>query len=124
MAEPARARLVGQRFDHVPVDEYQDTNALQAQILLRMKPDGRGLTVVVDDAQSIYSSRAATVRNIFDFPKEFTTPAHVVTLEKNYRSTQPTLSMKRGDRTGAREISQRTIFKQALRGASATGPSD
>ena len=91
MAEPALARLVGERFDHVLVDEYQDTNAIQAQILLRMKPDGRGLTVVVDDAQSIYSSRAATVRNIFDFPKEFTTPAHVVTLEKNYRSTQPIL---------------------------------
>jgi DNA helicase II / ATP-dependent DNA helicase PcrA len=91
MAEPALARLVGERFDHVLVDEYQDTNALQAQILLRMKPDGCGLTVVGDDAQSIYSFRAATVRNILDFPKQFTPPAHVVTLEQNYRSTQPIL---------------------------------
>ncbi len=88
MEEPALARLVGERFDHVMVDEYQDTNELQAQILLRMKPDGRGLTVVGDDAQSIYSFRAATVRNILDFPKQFRPPAHVVTLEQNYRSTE------------------------------------
>jgi DNA helicase-2/ATP-dependent DNA helicase PcrA len=91
MEEPALARLVGDRFDHILVDEYQDTNALQAQILLRMRPDGRGLTVVGDDAQSIYSFRAATVRNILDFPKQFTRPARVVTLEQNYRSTEPIL---------------------------------
>ena len=91
MEEPTLARLVGERFDHVLVDEYQDTNALQARILLRMKPDGRGLTVVGDDAQSIYSFRAATVRNILDFPKQFSPPAHVVALEENYRSTQPIL---------------------------------
>ena len=91
MAEATLARLIGERFDHVLVDEYQDTNALQAQILLRMRPDGLGLTVVGDDAQSIYSFRAATVRNILDFPKQFTPPAHVVTLEQNYRSTVPIL---------------------------------
>jgi len=91
MEEPDLAELVGDRFDHVLVDEYQDTNALQAEILLRMKPDGRGLTVVGDDAQSIYSFRAATVRNILDFPKQFNPPARVVTLEQNYRSTQPIL---------------------------------
>ena len=91
MAEPALARLVGERFDHILVDEFQDTNALQAQILLRMRPDGRGLAVVGDDAQSIYSFRAATVRNILDFPKQFTPPAQVVTLEQNYRSTEPLL---------------------------------
>jgi DNA helicase-2/ATP-dependent DNA helicase PcrA len=91
MEEPTLARLVGERFDHILVDEYQDTNALQAQILLRMKPNGRGLTVVGDDAQSIYSFRAATVRNILDFPKQFTPPAHIVALERNYRSTEPIL---------------------------------
>jgi DNA helicase II / ATP-dependent DNA helicase PcrA len=91
MAEPMLARLVRERFDHVLVDEYQDTNALQAQILLRMRPDGCGLAVVGDDAQSIYSFRAATVRNILDFPKQFTPPAYTVTLEQNYRSTQPIL---------------------------------
>ncbi len=91
MAEPRLAAEVGGRFDHVLVDEYQDTNALQAMILLRLKPDGAGLTVVGDDAQSIYSFRAATVRNILDFPLHFSPPAAVVTLEQNYRSTQPIL---------------------------------
>src|SRR6266852_4556732 len=92
MGEPALAADVGARFDHVLVDEYQDTNRLQASILLALKPDGRGLTVVGDDAQSIYSFRAATVRNILDFPGEFRPPARMVTLERNYRSTQPILS--------------------------------
>jgi len=91
MAEPRLAVEVGARFDHVLVDEYQDTNRLQSSILRAMKPDGHGLTVVGDDAQSIYSFRAATIRNILDFPTQFTAPAEVVTLERNYRSTQPIL---------------------------------
>ncbi len=91
LQEPALARHVGERFDHILVDEYQDTNRLQAGILKAIKPDGHGLTVVGDDAQAIYSFRAAEVRNILDFPGEFTTPARVVTLERNYRSTMPIL---------------------------------
>ncbi len=91
LAEPVFAHEVGARFDHVLVDEYQDTNRLQAAILHALKPDGRGLTVVGDDAQAIYAFRAAEVRNILDFPHAFATPAHVVTLERNYRSTQPIL---------------------------------
>ena len=89
--EPSLARDVGARFDHVLVDEYQDTNRLQSSILMAMKPDGDGVTVVGDDAQSIYSFRAATVRNILDFPAGFDPPARVVTLERNYRSTQAIL---------------------------------
>jgi DNA helicase-2/ATP-dependent DNA helicase PcrA len=89
--EPALARAIGERFDHVLVDEYQDTNRLQASILLALKPDGKGLTVVGDDAQSIYSFRAATVRNILDFPRQFAPHARLVTLDRNYRSTQPIL---------------------------------
>ncbi|MFT4505016.1 ATP-dependent helicase [Caballeronia sp. 15711] len=91
-AEPSIAADLSSRFDHVLVDEYQDTNKLQASILLSMKPDGRGLTVVGDDAQSIYSFRGATVRNILDFPNHFNPPAKCVTLERNYRSTQPILA--------------------------------
>ena len=91
MAEPVLAAAVAARFDHVLVDEYQDTNALQAAILKALKPDGRGLTVVGDDAQAIYSFRAATVRNILDFPGQFVPPADVVTLEQNYRSSEPIL---------------------------------
>jgi DNA helicase II / ATP-dependent DNA helicase PcrA len=78
-------------FDHILVDEYQDTNRLQAAILMALAPDGGGLTVVGDDAQSIYGFRAATVRNILDFPGQFSPPAAVVALEQNYRSTQPIL---------------------------------
>ena len=92
MREPALATDVAGRFDHVLVDEYQDTNRLQASVLLALKPDGRGLTVVGDDAQSIYSFRAATVRNILDFPHQFSPEAKIITLEQNYRSTQPILA--------------------------------
>ncbi|MBV8443650.1 MAG: ATP-dependent helicase [Hyphomicrobiales bacterium] len=92
LAEPMIAAEVAARFDHLLVDEYQDTNALQGEIVLRLRPLGRGLTVVGDDAQAIYSFRAATVRNILDFPGAFDPPARVVTLDRNYRSTQPILS--------------------------------
>lgn len=91
-AEPSIAADLAQRFDHILVDEYQDTNRLQAAILLAMKPDGRGLTVVGDDAQSIYSFRGATIRNILDFPGHFSPSATRVTLERNYRSTAPILA--------------------------------
>src|SRR5947209_7140557 len=92
LAEHEIAAEIGARFDHILVDEYQDTNRLQASILLALKRDGRGLTVVGDDAQSIYSFRAATVRNILDFPGHFSPQARIVTLERNYRSTQPILA--------------------------------
>lgn len=90
LADPTAAAEMRQRFDAVLVDEYQDTNALQAGILQRLCPDGRGLTVVGDDAQSIYSFRAATVHNILDFPKTWPA-ATVLKLEQNYRSVQPIL---------------------------------
>ena len=95
MQEPSLAAEVGKRFDAVLVDEYQDTNALQAQILQRLCPSGRGLTVVGDDAQSIYSFRAATVHNILDFPKTYPS-ATVLKLEQNYRSVQPILDATNG----------------------------
>jgi len=92
MAVADIAQSVAARFDHVLVDEYQDTNALQAAILVGLKPDGRGLTVVGDDAQSIYSFRSARVENILEFPALFSPAAEVITLEQNYRSTQPILA--------------------------------
>jgi DNA helicase-2/ATP-dependent DNA helicase PcrA len=101
---PELADDIGGRFDHILVDEYQDTNRLQASILLSLKPGGRGLTVVGDDAQSIYSFRAATVRNILDFPNQFSPlPADVITLDRNYRSTQPILAAANGVIDLARE---------------------
>jgi DNA helicase-2/ATP-dependent DNA helicase PcrA len=92
VADPSIAAELGGRFDHVLVDEYQDTNRLQSSILLALKPEGQGLTVVGDDAQSIYSFRAATVRNILNFPGHFSPPAEIVTLDRNYRSSQPILA--------------------------------
>ena len=94
--DPALAGDIGDRFDHVLVDEYQDTNRLQSSILLALKPGGAGLTVVGDDAQSIYSFRAATVRNILDFPGQFSPMAEIITLDRNYRSTQPILAAANG----------------------------
>jgi len=86
LADPKAGQTIRKQFDCVLVDEYQDTNVLQAEILYGLCPDGKGLTAVGDDAQSIYSFRAATVRNILDFPKHYK-DATVVTLEQNYRST-------------------------------------
>lgn len=90
MQEESAAAGIRGRFDAVLVDEYQDTNALQAGILYRLCPGGRGLSVVGDDAQSIYSFRAAAVDNILQFPKVFP-QATVLKLEQNYRSVQPIL---------------------------------
>ncbi len=90
MEDESQAAEVRKRFDAVLVDEYQDTNALQAAILYKLCPGGRGLTVVGDDAQSIYSFRAATVHNILEFPKVYPA-ARVLKLEQNYRSVQPIL---------------------------------
>lgn len=91
VAEEEFAAEIGSWFDHVLVDEYQDTNLVQAQILRALKPQGDGVTVVGDDAQSIYSFRAAEVENILGFPDQFMPTAQVVSLEQNYRSTQPIL---------------------------------
>jgi ATP-dependent DNA helicase UvrD/PcrA len=91
---PSTGPQVATMFDHILVDEYQDTNALQADILEAMRPEGtpRNLTVVGDDAQAIYGFRAATVRNILEFPARFPGAA-VVKLERNYRSTTPILEL-------------------------------
>ncbi|MCP4038408.1 MAG: ATP-dependent helicase [bacterium] len=114
MEEPELVRSVAERFDHVLVDEYQDTNALQAQILLRLRPGGDGLTVVGDDAQSIYSFRAANVRNILDFPKLFERSARVLTLEQNYRSTQPILDACNAVIEGAKERFTKNLFSDRI----------
>jgi DNA helicase-2/ATP-dependent DNA helicase PcrA len=93
--DAALAAEIGAQFDHILVDEYQDTNVLQAEILKGLRPSGVGLTVVGDDAQAIYSFRAATVENILGFPGQFGN-TRVVTLEENYRSIQPVLDAANG----------------------------
>jgi len=84
---------IREQFDHILVDEYQDTNVLQAGILTTFFPTGKGLTVVGDDAQSIYAFRSADVDNILNFPQLFTPPARVISLKQNYRSHQLILNL-------------------------------
>src|SRR6185369_8733895 len=110
MGDAGLAQEVASRFDHLLVDEYQDTNRLQSAIILAMKPTGQGVTVVGDDAQSIYSFRGATVRNILDFPHQFTQAARIVTLERNYRSTQPILDASNAVIGEARERHAKNLW--------------
>jgi len=119
MSDAALAAHIGAQFDHILVDEYQDTNVLQAEILKGLRPTGEGLTVVGDEAQAIYSFRAATVENIRNFARQFSNSKSgsepeflnsgseppnqnqeksgsdpsvaVIELEENYRSTQQVL---------------------------------
>ncbi len=112
MSDADFAAHIGDAWDHVLIDEYQDTNRLQARILRALKPDGRGLTVVGDDAQSIYAFRAATVRNILDFPDSFAPRAEVITLERNYRSTQPILAAANAVIEQARERFTKNLWTE------------
>jgi DNA helicase-2/ATP-dependent DNA helicase PcrA len=88
MQNPALAQSLAKNFDHVLVDEYQDTSALQGEVIHALKPDGKGVTVVGDDAQAIYSFRAAAVENILGFADRYSPKADMVVLSQNYRSTQ------------------------------------
>src|SRR6516164_6200225 len=114
MSDASLSGEIGELFDHVLVDEYQDTNRLQSSILLALKPGGAGLTVVGDDAQSIYSFRAATVRNILDLPDQFSPRAEIVTLDRNYRSTQPILAAANGVIGLAKERFTKNLWTERL----------
>jgi DNA helicase-2/ATP-dependent DNA helicase PcrA len=116
-SDPELGPEIGGLFDYVMVDEYQDTNRLQAAILTGMKPGGEGVMVVGDDAQSIYSFRGATVRNILDFPKQFTQSARLVTLERNYRSTQPILDASNALIAAALERHAKTLWTDKVSSA-------
>ncbi len=116
MGDHALALEIGGQFDHILVDEYQDTNVLQAEILWRLRPDGAGMTVVGDDAQAIYSFRAATVENILSFPSCYDPPAAVITLEENYRSSQAVL-----DAANALIAGSARQYRKVLRAARGQG---
>ena len=116
LADETLAAEVSSLFDHVLVDEYQDTNRLQGAILARMKPTGEGVTVVGDDAQAIYGFRAAEVRNILDFPSLFDPPATTMTLDVNYRSAQAILDASNAVMSHAAER-----FTKNLTGVRGTG---
>jgi DNA helicase-2/ATP-dependent DNA helicase PcrA len=116
-SDPELGPELGALFDHVLVDEYQDTNRLQASIIQGMKPDGKGVMVVGDDAQSIYSFRGATVRNILDFPQAFSQPARTITLDRNYRSTQPILDASNAVIAAALERHAKTLWTDKVSSA-------
>ena len=108
---PQVGELIAGSFDHVLVDEYQDTNALQADVLVSMRRSLKNITVVGDDAQAIYSFRAATVRNILTFPQQFPA-AEIVKLEQNYRSTPPILAVANAVMGEARQQYEKELWSR------------
>src|ERR1700753_4151175 len=119
MWEPRLAQHVSAHFDHVLVDEYQDTNKLQAQILHAMKPDGAGLAVVGDDALAIYSFRAAAVENILGFPDRFNPKAETIVLAQNYRSSQEVLDVSNALMAGSPRQHRKHLLSARGKGARA-----
>ena len=111
--------IVVNLFDHILVDEYQDTNAAQLDILMEMRRASRNLTVVGDDAQAIYSFRAATVRNIRAFPDDFP-GAEIVRLEQNYRSTMPILELANAVMAAAADAYPKRLWSSLPGGARPT----
>ena len=99
---PGVSESIVSLFDHVLVDEYQDTNPTQADIVAGLVRSNRKVTVVGDDFQSIYSFRAATVSNMYEFPERFP-DSTVLTLDQNFRSTTPILTLANAVMADARQ---------------------
>jgi DNA helicase-2/ATP-dependent DNA helicase PcrA len=91
-SDPVVGPALAAAYDHVLIDEYQDTNRLQADVVRSLREGGRPITVVGDDAQAIYAFRAATVANMLEFPAQFP-GSDIIVLDRNYRSTQPILDL-------------------------------
>jgi len=109
--DPTVGPVLAEQYDHVLVDEYQDTNLVQADILRALGGHGLAVTVVGDDAQAIYSFRSATVRNILDFPDQFPGTT-TITLEQNYRSTAPILDLANAVIAGVGEGSAKQLWTE------------
>ncbi len=104
------SEILRARFRFVLVDEYQDTNPLQARIVEGLCPDGSGLTVVGDELQAIYGFRAATVRNMLEFGHRFPRPATMLSLSTNYRSVRPVLDLANALTAESRESFGRRLL--------------
>ena len=110
LTDHEEARLIlSRKFKYIMVDEYQDTNKLQAFIACLLASEHKNIMVVGDDAQSIYSFRGANFRNIMDFPKLFKN-TKIITLEENYRSTQPILNLTNEVIKGAKEKFEKNLY--------------
>jgi DNA helicase-2/ATP-dependent DNA helicase PcrA len=117
LSDPQIAAQMAARFDHILVDEYQDTNTLQAGILRALSPQGAGLMAVGDDAQSIYAFRGACINHILTFGEQFDPPAQRITLQRNYRSVQPVLDCANALMAGSTQAYPKSL--QAARGPGA-----
>ncbi|MET0501765.1 MAG: ATP-dependent helicase [Candidatus Binatia bacterium] len=108
---------LSERYQFIMVDEYQDTNQLQAQIIRLLAATHDNVAVVGDDAQSIYSFRGANFRNIMDFPNAFP-GTRIIKLEENYRSTQPILNLTNTIIQRAKERYDKRLFTRKREGES------
>jgi DNA helicase-2/ATP-dependent DNA helicase PcrA len=104
-------KQLGAQYRYIMVDEYQDTNTIQADIVKWLAHEHRNVMVVGDDAQSIYSFRGANYRNMFDFPKLFP-ETRIIKLEQNYRSTQPILNLSNALMAQAGEKYTKCLFTE------------
>ena len=116
LGETTAGQTAARQFEHVLVDEYQDTNPLQAEILRGLRAENPNVMVVGDDAQAIYAFRAASVRNILDFPSHFP-GSRKITLEQNYRSTRPILEVSNSVIALARERFPKNLWPVRSGGA-------
>jgi DNA helicase-2/ATP-dependent DNA helicase PcrA len=110
---PAAAPML-ERFDHVLIDEYQDTNALQGEIIAALAGGGATITAVGDDAQAIYGFRNATPRNILDFPETF--GADIAVLDRNHRSTPSILATTNAVIAEATDRHEKVLWSTRLDG--------
>jgi DNA helicase-2/ATP-dependent DNA helicase PcrA len=99
LGQPAIAERLQRRWDHVLVDEYQDVNRVQVDIVTALRPGGRGLTVVGDDAQAVYGFRGASSDHLLEL-HDALPGATLVKLERNFRSRQPLLDLANAVRPG------------------------
>ena len=114
--DPDVQKRLSQTYRYIMVDEYQDTNKIQADIVRLLAATHNNVMVVGDDSQSIYSFRGADFRNIMDFPAMFA-GTKTITLEENYRSTQPILNVANQIIEGAREKYTKVLFTRKTEGA-------
>jgi DNA helicase-2/ATP-dependent DNA helicase PcrA len=106
---PEARQEIAARYSHIMVDEYQDTNLIQADIVRLLAFGHENVMVVGDDSQSIYSFRGADFYNIMRFPKVFS-DTKIIKLEENYRSSQPILSLTNDIIRNATEKYAKTLF--------------
>jgi DNA helicase-2/ATP-dependent DNA helicase PcrA len=116
--DPVVGGEMGRAVDHLLIDEYQDVNGLQVDLVRALRAERREVTVVGDDLQAIYGFRAASARHILDFPEHFP-GASVVTLERNYRATQPLLDVANAVAEQAERAYPRTLRAEAVGGTGA-----